>query len=299
MRTALEMANFYTGWIDLSDPAVRDQAAKKLTADIESLLSVNILSKRSSARIMKFLNYDQALREVDRSMREREEPRRKLADLFRPVERALGPNDEVVYALVLSNIVFSSKKDPVLQMKNILKPGSANAAVAFTADRCIIVDQTWRRDSVRIIPYDDITGIQPFVQPFIKNGEIYEGGITLHLPYDSISFVLCPWTFCTDTAYVYSPSTWAPWANYNADILEIVTRYKQGKAQKTYAAPQAQDYAPTSPQAAPQQAPAAPQTGAVPQEEAIEAMKRFKELLDMGILTQEEFDAKKKQMLGL
>lgn len=28
-------------------------------------------------------------------------------------------------------------------------------------------------------------------------------------------------------------------------------------------------------------------------------IKKFKELLDMGIITQEEFDAKKKQLLGL
>ncbi len=30
-----------------------------------------------------------------------------------------------------------------------------------------------------------------------------------------------------------------------------------------------------------------------------EELKKFKELLDAGILTQEEFDAKKKQLLGL
>jgi len=30
-----------------------------------------------------------------------------------------------------------------------------------------------------------------------------------------------------------------------------------------------------------------------------EEIKKFKELLDMGIITQEEFDAKKKQLLGL
>ena len=32
---------------------------------------------------------------------------------------------------------------------------------------------------------------------------------------------------------------------------------------------------------------------------AVEELKQLKELLDMGILTQEEFDAKKKQLLGL
>jgi predicted Zn-dependent peptidase len=30
-----------------------------------------------------------------------------------------------------------------------------------------------------------------------------------------------------------------------------------------------------------------------------EELKKFKELLDLGIITQEEFDAKKKQLLGI
>lgn len=34
-------------------------------------------------------------------------------------------------------------------------------------------------------------------------------------------------------------------------------------------------------------------------DEQINAIKKIKELLDMGILTQEEFDAKKKQILGI
>ena len=32
---------------------------------------------------------------------------------------------------------------------------------------------------------------------------------------------------------------------------------------------------------------------------AADELRKFKELLDMGVLTQEEFDAKKKQLLGL
>ena len=36
----------------------------------------------------------------------------------------------------------------------------------------------------------------------------------------------------------------------------------------------------------------------IPQSNADE-LKKFKELLDNGIITQEEFDAKKKQLLGL
>ena len=43
----------------------------------------------------------------------------------------------------------------------------------------------------------------------------------------------------------------------------------------------------------------APQGTVVQQASAADELKKFKELLDMGIITQEEFDAKKKQLLGL
>ena len=33
--------------------------------------------------------------------------------------------------------------------------------------------------------------------------------------------------------------------------------------------------------------------------DSIEELQRYKELLDTGVITQEEFDAKKKQLLGL
>jgi hypothetical protein len=38
---------------------------------------------------------------------------------------------------------------------------------------------------------------------------------------------------------------------------------------------------------------------AVAQVSAADELKKFKELLDMGVITQEEFNAKKKQLLGL
>ena len=38
---------------------------------------------------------------------------------------------------------------------------------------------------------------------------------------------------------------------------------------------------------------------AIQQTSAADELKKFKELLDMGVITQEEFDAKKKQLLGL
>ena len=44
---------------------------------------------------------------------------------------------------------------------------------------------------------------------------------------------------------------------------------------------------------------AAAAPAAASQADAAEALKKFKELLDMGIITQEEFDAKKRQLLGL
>lgn len=40
-------------------------------------------------------------------------------------------------------------------------------------------------------------------------------------------------------------------------------------------------------------------TTVVMQTSAADELKKFKELLDMGVITQEEFDAKKKQLLGL
>lgn len=43
----------------------------------------------------------------------------------------------------------------------------------------------------------------------------------------------------------------------------------------------------------------APTGGAVQQISSADELKKFKELLDMGVISQEEFDAKKKQLLGL
>ena len=43
----------------------------------------------------------------------------------------------------------------------------------------------------------------------------------------------------------------------------------------------------------------APVGGVIQQISPAEELKKFKELLDMGIITQEEFDIKKKELLGL
>ena len=46
-------------------------------------------------------------------------------------------------------------------------------------------------------------------------------------------------------------------------------------------------------------APTNPKTQAVNAVSDVEELKKYKELLDSGIITQEEFDAKKKQLLGI
>jgi len=46
-------------------------------------------------------------------------------------------------------------------------------------------------------------------------------------------------------------------------------------------------------------APTNPETQAVNAVSDVEELKKYKELLDSGIITQEEFDAKKKQLLGI
>ena len=68
----------------------------------------------------------------------------------------------------------------------------------------------------------------------------------------------------------------------------------QQQPQGSYSTPQ-QPQQPAQPRyAAPQQP--APQAGVV---DAAGELKKYKELLDMGAITQEEYDAKKKQLLGL
>ena len=54
-----------------------------------------------------------------------------------------------------------------------------------------------------------------------------------------------------------------------------------------------------APTPAPEAAAPASHTASMSVEEQVEAMKKMKELVDIGILSQEEFDAKKHEILGL
>lgn len=60
----------------------------------------------------------------------------------------------------------------------------------------------------------------------------------------------------------------------SAEIQKIVNQYQSEKASQSNAT-------------------------VIQQASAADELKKFKELLDMGVITQEEFDAKKKQLLGL
>ena len=86
-------------------------------------------------------------------------------------------------------------------------------------------------------------------------------------------------------------------------INAIVTAQGNAPQAAAYTAqPQAQPRVQQQPQpqaayqAAPQRPQAAPQTGV---SDPVEEVKKYKELLDMGAITQEEYDIKKKQLLGL
>ena len=66
------------------------------------------------------------------------------------------------------------------------------------------------------------------------------------------------------------------------------------------AAPYGQGYAPVAPvPTAPPAAPVAPTSVSAAASNEAEAIRKYKDLLDQGLITQEEYDAKKRQILGL
>ena len=74
--------------------------------------------------------------------------------------------------------------------------------------------------------------------------------------------------------------------NLDPNLIQFMTEYND-------AARKMKDYIEAELQRSPAEAPPTPQISAA------EEIKKFKELLDSGIITQEEFDAKKKQLLGI
>ena len=77
--------------------------------------------------------------------------------------------------------------------------------------------------------------------------------------------------------------------NENALPLKAAGQNEEAMKIKSYVEEQIMNYANNKSGTTIVQQPASP----------AEELKKMKELLDMGIITQEEFDAKKKQLLGL
>ena len=245
----------------------------------------------------------------------REKRRHYLADLFRPIEQALiasGDSDNVLYAItsrgmgwvrgetntdLKDGIQDTTKAERDFQMIPIpLDRQDVNVAAAFTADRCIITSTDKKvREPIRTVPYDNITKIEPTAGKYGKLSSQLGDMTIITAIGDGVAFQTQPMSAKDRDLY----REFVPEQASEA-VTELVMKYKQARyAAQQGSAPQA------APQSAPQEAvsqpaaPAAPPAGAVPQDEAIEALKKFKDLLDAGILTQEEFDAKKKQLLGL
>lgn len=123
-------------------------------------------------------------------------------------------------------------------------------------------------------PFEEITGMKVIVR-------------LNHIWLDEVQLNVLPAIFVTEGDIH---------AAYNC-TQELFAYFDQQRAAAAYAQPvYAAPAAPVMPVAP--AVPTAP-ASATSQADAIDTLKKFKELLDMGAITQEEFDAKKKQLLGL
>ncbi len=245
-------------------------------------------------------------------------------------------DDNVLYALTSSHLdgdrelvrllADPPNPPPMLTSGNY---GYGNIAVAFMVNRCILAYTTKEgKEVVWTIPYEEIIGITPVERKEAGKGVGF-GELILTTTTGKMHFV--SWIGIVKKKY----AQFIP-AQAGEVVLTLVTKYKQAKyaAQQGTAAPQysQQTPPPKAPQGeAPQErsqwsaaqldtaqrtaarltaalqapqppeaaAPAASPAGAGLSAETVEALKQLKGLLDAGILTQEEFDAKKKQLLGL
>jgi hypothetical protein len=212
------------------------------------------------------------------------------------VKRPDGGRDDVLYTLTSLELsgdreadrLSADPPDTFIRLSALLPPLYGGIAAAFMANRCIITYATKEgKEVIWTIPYDEIIGITP-------TETRSKGDLTgeLALATTSGQVIFSSWGSIEGRKKRYCQ--FVP-DQAGAAVLELVTKYKRAK----YAAQQAAARAQAAPQPAGAAAPAAPPAGAGPQDEVIETLKKFKDLLDAGILTQEEFDAKKKQLLGL
>lgn len=313
MRTALEMTDFALNTIGYAeDPEGLDHVAKEMLAYWHHCREEAIRKGKNPEHGWPEdkLTYDWALQVIQRdTIKPLAKRKSDYVALFRPIEQALmfetgasGGNNDVLYTFLSFHVSSSNQKDRFygsLRHEFEVMNEKFRYAVALTADRCIIAPQ----GRLTVIPYDDIAGVTA------KIGESY---LNLGVFIPSVETFLSMNTGHTYTIHHggYSPLNWD--GTYRA-IMDLVTRYKREKyeARTGGTAPQqppqpqeAPQPAPQQPQAVPQAAPqpvpqAAAPAGAGLPPETIETLKQLKGLLDADILTQEEFDAKKKLLLGL
>lgn len=310
MRTAVEMADFCFGWEDLNDPEVRDRLVAKRIEEAKKRREEAVSKGRKPDSIFwgdseSNLTYDGALSSIKGYRETQRKSWNYVAGLFLPIERLLepgigqtwGPNDEVVYA-GLSIGTGLKYRGLVEDMQK------ANIAVGLTRNRCIIADSTKKREkAIRIISYDDILRVyyddSRVIVSTTTGGDVgfsLGGGSSILLELNWVGIIYAE-------AFVQIVECYRKGVQYEAPRPDQkFTQAPQATPQTPQATPQTPQAAPPTepPQAAPQAAaPAAPPAGVGLSAETVEALKQFKELLDAGILTQEEFDGKKKQLLGL
>lgn len=91
--------------------------------------------------------------------------------------------------------------------------------------------------------------------------------------------------------------------NHGQDDAEFWVRIKQTIIDYYHlddgSEPEFEDHAYVAPEAHPATPPKAPAAPASPYMSSLDELKKLKELLDLGAVTKEEYDAKKKQLLGL
>lgn len=86
---------------------------------------------------------------------------------------------------------------------------------------------------------------------------------------------------------------------YEKDVLKMEDLAQLLMGMIDTAAAKECDAVDAAPAPAPAAAPAPAQTPSAPEVDAVSEIKRYKELLDAGIITEEEFTAKKKQLMGI
>lgn len=302
MRTAEEMANFCFKWEDLSDPEVRDRLVTKLMEQAKEKREEAVRQGKKPDSFWygageDLLTYDGALKMLEYERETNMNCWIYVATLFDPIETLLqpgigqppNPNDEVIYAFLSVGMGLKRRiTDEILKV---------NVAVALTRNRCIIADSTKNgkkgQSAIKTISYDDILKVYFDTKNLRVIFNTTSGNDVGFYPSGNVGLM----TKLTDLSGKEIQNQIDNTINLDI-ITNIIENYKNGVQHE--APPQPSQPSPQTKYQHPQvTVPTAPTAKAGLSVEAVETLKQFKELLDAEIITQEEFDAKKKQILGL